>query len=250
MKTISILRALYDNYIYVIKQDSDITVIDPSSDQPVLQYLNDNNLNLSIILLTHHHFDHTGGAAELKQKTGCTVIGPDDARLHDVDIRVHEGDVKDVSSLNVKVISTPGHTKTHVAYHLPDLKALFTGDTLFISGCGRLFEGNAKEMLSSLQKLVALGDDTQVYCGHEYTEYNLRFAVTVDPENKSVKEKLKSVRKIIATGGYSVPSTIAEEKKYNPFLRADDPSIRKHLQMESASDVEVFAELRRRKDYF
>ena len=250
MQTISILRAFYDNYIYVIRQDSDITVIDPSSDQPVLQYLNDNNLNLSTILLTHHHFDHTGGVAKLKQKRGCTVIGPDDTRLHDVDIRVHEGDVKDVSSLNIKVIFTPGHTKTHVAYHLPELKALFTGDTLFISGCGRLFEGNAKEMWSSLQKLVALGDDTRVYCGHEYTEYNLRFAATVDSENKSVKEKLENVRHTLATGGYSVPSTIAEEKKYNPFLRANDLSIRKHLQMESASDVDVFAELRRRKDDF
>lgn len=250
MQTISILRAFNDNYIYVIRQDSDITVIDPSSDQPVLQYLNDNNLNLSTILLTHHHFDHTGGVAELKQKRGCRVVGPDDTRLHDVDIRVHEGDVKDISLRNVKVIFTPGHTKTHVAYHLPELKALFTGDTLFVSGCGRLFEGNAKEMWNSLQKLVALGDDTQVYCGHEYTEYNLRFAATVDPENRSVKEKLASVKNTLATGGYSVPSTIAEEKKYNPFLRADDPSIKKHLQMESASDVEVFAELRRRKDEY
>ncbi len=250
MQTISILRAFYDNYIYVIRQDSDITVIDPSSDQPVLQYLNDNNLNLSTILLTHHHFDHTGGVAKLKQKRGCTVIGPDDTRLHDVDIRVHEGDVKDVSSLKVKVIYTPGHTKTHVAYHLPELKALFTGDTLFVSGCGRLFEGNAREMWNSLRKLVALGDDTRVYCGHEYTEYNLRFAATVDPDNIAVTEKLVSVRRTLAGGGYSVPSTIAEEKKYNPFLRANDPSIRKHLQMESASDVDVFAELRRRKDEY
>ena len=250
MHTISILRALYDNYIYIIKQDPDIAVIDPSSERPVLQYLTDNNLNLSTILLTHHHFDHTGGTAKLKQETGCKIIGPADARLHDVDIRVHEGDSKNILSLAVKVISTPGHTKTHVTYYIPDLKALFTGDTLFISGCGRLFEGSAREMWNSLQKLISLGDDTQVYCGHEYTEYNLRFATTVDPENKSIKEKLTSVRIALATGGYSVPSTIAEEKKYNAFLRAGEPSIKKHLHMESASDVAVFAELRRRKDYF
>ncbi len=250
MQAISILRAFYDNYIYVIKQDADAVVIDPGHDQPVLRYLQDNNLELSTILLTHHHSDHTGGTAKLKQVTGCNVIGPDNAHGQIVDERVRERDIKDILSYKVEVISTPGHTMTHVVYHIPDLKALFTGDTLFIAGCGRLFEGNAKQMWNSLQKLLALSDDTKVYCGHEYTEYNLRFAATVDPDNIAVTEKLESVRKTLAGGGCSVPSTIAEEKRYNPFLRTDDLSIRKHLKMESASDVEVFAELRRRKDYY
>ena len=247
MKEIPILRAFYDNYIYVIKKDKDVIVVDPGHDQPVLRYLQDNNLQLSTILLTHHHADHTGGAAKLKQVTGCTVIGPDG---HTVDERIRGGDVRDIISYEVEIISTPGHTRTHVVYHIPELKVLFTGDTLFIAGCGRLFEGNAKQMWNSLQKLSALSDDTKVYCGHEYTEYNLRFAATVDPDNKAITEKLESVRKILAGGDCSVPSTIADEKKYNPFLRVNDSSIRKHLKMESASDVDVFAELRRRKDYF
>ena len=247
MEEISILRAFYDNYIYVIQKGKDVIVVDPGHDQPVLRYLQDNNLRLSTILLTHHHADHTGGAAKLKQITGSTIIGPDG---YSVDERIRGGDIRNIISYKVEIISTPGHTRNHVVYHVPELNALFTGDTLFIAGCGRLFEGNAKQMWNSLQKLATLSDDTKVYCGHEYTEYNLRFAATVDPDNIAITEKLESVRKVLAGGGYSVPSTIGEEKEYNPFLRTPDLSIRRHLNMESASDVDVFAELRRRKDYF
>jgi len=247
MKEISTLRALRDNYIYVIKNNENAIVVDPGHEQPVFRYLQDNNLQLSAILLTHHHADHTGGTAELKQVTGCTIFGPDGHTVNEV---VRGGEVKNILSFEIEVIPTPGHTRSHVVYHIPELKALFTGDTLFIAGCGRLFEGNAKQMWSSLQKLAALRDDTKVYCGHEYSEYNLRFAATVDPDNAAITEKLRDVRNTLAAGGFSVPSTIADEKKYNPFLRADDLSIRKHLKMESASDIGVFAELRRRKDYY
>jgi hydroxyacylglutathione hydrolase len=247
MEKISILWAFNDNYIYVIQKDKDVIVVDPGHDQPVLQYLQDNNLKLSTILLTHHHADHTGGAGKLKQVTGCTVIGPDG---YTVDEKVRGGDVIDSLPFETEVIATPGHTRSHVVYKMPELKALFTGDTLFIAGCGRLFEGNAEQMWRSLQKLSALQDDTKVHCGHEYTEHNLRFAATVDPDNRAITEKLESVRRILAGGGCSVPSTIAEEKEYNPFLRAHDVSIRKHLNMESAADVDVFTELRKRKDCY
>ncbi len=249
MHTISILPAFSDNFIYVIHNGSSAAVIDPSAAYQVSKFLKENNLGLETVLITHHHSDHTGGVGQLKKETGCTVIGGG-SRMGGGDSAVSDGDERESAGLSVRVIGVPGHTNDHVAYYIPSLKAVFTGDALFSAGCGRLFEGSAKQMYTSLQKLAALDDDTLVYCGHEYTDENLQFAAMVDPGNEYVKEKLEAVRDTISQGGYSVPSTIAEEKKTNPFLRAGELSIRKYLHMERASDVEVFAELRNRKDRF
>ena len=250
MHTISILRALSDNFIYIIHTDTDALVIDPGSAQAVLQFLNEKSLVLSTILLTHHHLDHTGGTEELKGITGCNVIGSTDRHMGYVDSVVSDGDVKSILDLSINIIGVPGHTNNHVAYFVPGLKALFSGDTLFAAGCGRLFEGTAEQMWDSLQKLVSLGDDIHLFCGHEYTEESLLFAGSIEPTNLNIKNRLMEVRKKLGAGKYSVPSLLSEEKLTNPFLRAKDPLIRKALGMEAASDVDVFAELRKRKDVF
>ncbi len=235
MNTIGILR-YYDNYIYIVHDTNAALAVDPGSAQPVLSYLREHDLLLSAILITHHHGDHTGGVSQLQRETGCTVLGPEIRGAGNVDTPVNDGDEKDIAGILVRVIAVPGHTKDHVVYYIPALNMVFTGDTMFVAGCGRLFGGSAEEMYDSLQKIAALGDDVNVYCGHDYTEENLRFALTVEPGNEYVKEKLVKVRDILSQGGYTVPSTIAEEKKTNVFL--------------GASDLNVFAELRRKKDSF
>ncbi len=235
MNAIEILR-YYDNYLYIVHDTNAALAVDPGSAQPVRSFLREHDLLLSAILITHHHGDHTGGVSQLQEETGCTVLGPKIRGVGNVNTPVNDGDEKDIAGILVRVIAVPGHTKDHVVYYIPALNAVFTGDTMFVAGCGRLFGGSAKEMYDSLQKIAALGDDVNVYCGHDYTEENLRFALTVEPGNEYVKEKLAKVRDILSRDGYTVPSTIAEEKKINVFL--------------GASDVKVFAGLRRRKDMF
>ncbi len=250
MHTISILPVLSDNFAFIIYDKTNAIVIDPGSAQTVLQFLNDRKLSLVSVLLTHHHIDHTDGTEELKSRTGCNVVGSAGRHMNFVDILVHDGDVKSIIDLSIEIIGVPGHTKNHVAYFIPELKALFSGDTLFAAGCGRLFEGTAEQMWNSLLKLSVLGDDVNLFCGHEYTEDNLFFAASVEPDNNAIKNRQAEVRSRLASGRYSVPSLLSEEKLTNPFLRAKDIQIRQALGMEAASDVDVFAELRRRKDKF
>lgn len=235
MNAIGILR-YGDNYIYIVHDTNAALAVDPGSAQPVLSFLKEHDLQLSAVLITHHHGDHTGGVSQLQRETGCTVLGPKTRGAGNVDTWVNDGDEKDIAGILVRVIAVPGHTKDHVVYHIPALNTVFTGDTMFVAGCGRLFGGSAKEMYDSLQKIASLGDDVNIYCGHDYTEENLRFALTVEPGNEYVQEKLVKVRDTLSQGGHTVPSTIAEEKKINVFL--------------GASDVNVFAGLRRKKDSF
>lgn len=205
---------------------------------------------LTHILVTHHHADHTGGIAELKEATGCKVVGPrvEAARIPALDQPVAGGDVIKLGSLEVRVIDTPGHTKGHVSYWIPAARVVFVGDTLFSLGCGRLLEGDARMMWASLSKLMALPPETQFYCGHEYTLANARFALTIDPDNPALKQRLKDVEALRAAGKPTLPSTIGAELAANPFLRAADPGIRKRLGLEGRADWEVFAEIRARKD--
>lgn len=205
---------------------------------------------LSEIWITHHHADHTDGVAEIKAETGCTVIGPkpQSAPIAGVDTRYGDGDRFDFSGHEVRVIHTPGHTIDMINFHLPAEGVAFTGDTLFVMGCGRLFEGDGPMMHASLQKLAALPADTVIYCSHEYTEANADFALTVDPENPDLKDKAARVKALRAQDKPTVPTTLAEELATNPFLRAHDTRIRAHLGLETASDAEVFTEIRRRKD--
>jgi hydroxyacylglutathione hydrolase len=249
---VELLPALSDNYVYLLREPSTDTcgVVDPATAAPVLARLGQLGRKLDWILITHHHADHTGGLAGLKEATGCTAIGPrsDVARIPGLDKTVVDGDTVGFGSLQAKVLATPGHTSGHVSYWFPEAEALFCGDTLFALGCGRLFEGDAATMWHSLSKLMALPDATRVYCGHEYTLSNAQFAVGLAPDNATLARRAAEVEAARARGEPSIPTTIGLEKATSPFLRAADPALRRQLGLETASDAEVFGEVRRRKD--
>ncbi|MGH6913116.1 MAG: hydroxyacylglutathione hydrolase, partial [Geminicoccales bacterium] len=209
---------------------------------------------LDWILSTHHHSDHTGGNLELKQATGCRVAGArsDAARIPGIDLELAEGDRFELGEAQAQVLETPGHTSGHISYWFADAGVLFCADTLFSLGCGRLSEGTPADMWRSLGKLAALPDETLVYCAHEYTQTNARFALSVDPDNPELKKRAAEVDRQRAAGQPTVPTRLGAERAANPFLRASDPAIRQNLGMASASasDADVFAEIRRRKDRF
>jgi hydroxyacylglutathione hydrolase len=207
---------------------------------------------LTDILVTHHHGDHTGGISELKQRHHCRVTAPlrEAARIPDVDATVGEGDTVKMGALEAKVIETPGHTLGQINYFFPADKLLFAGDTLFSIGCGRVIEGNAEMMWQSLLKLRALPDDTQVYCGHEYTAANIRFALTIEPDNAALKARAEEVKGQLAAGKPTVPSPLGEEKRANVFLRADVPTVAAAVGLAGKPAAQVFAEIRARKNKF
>lgn len=207
---------------------------------------------LTHIFTTHHHHDHTEGHEELKLETNCVIVGAerDRARIPGVTQGVEDGTEFGFGGHHVKVIGTPGHTLGHVAYWVPDAGAVFVGDTLFSLGCGRLFEGDAAMMWASLQKLAALPPETQIYCGHEYTQANAAFALTVEPGNAALHQRVSEVSSLRAAGRYTLPVTVAGERATNPFLRPDSPEIQSRLGMDGAPLAAVFGELRSRKDRF
>jgi len=256
MDSVIIIPALGDNFIYLYRYNqSDAFTADPSDGSLVLRAMKQHGLNLKMILLTHHHWDHVGGTEELKQKTGCKVIGADRRRIPGIDLVVADEQILPVGDRNVRVIATPGHTRTSVCYYMEpsagnEKGILWTGDTLFVGGCGRLLECNAQSMWDSLQKLASLPDDTLVYCGHDYTLENYEFASGIEPGNQIVKERLDQVRMLQNQGKLSVPSSVLLERSTNCFLRAGTPELKAALGMPDARAVEVFAELRLRKDVF
>jgi len=254
MLTIIQIPVLTDNYIYLIHDpvSGETAVVDPALAQPVLDVLDKKSWRLTYIFNTHHHWDHVGGNLELKQKTGCKIIAAqaDRDRIPGIDIGVSEDDVISLGQHSARVISTPGHTSGHIVYHFAEDGALFCGDTLFVMGCGRLFEGTPEQMWSSLQKLKALPPSTQIYCTHEYTQANGRFALSIEPDNRHTQQKMLEVQKLRAENKPTVPSTIEQERATNPFFRADCISVQKILGMEHQSPVRVFTELRKRKDSF
>ena len=249
------IAVLSDNYIYVLHdpESKATAVVDPALAAPVLELLNDRGWGLTHILNTHHHGDHTGGNLELKQATGAKVVGArrDAERIPGIDMEVAEGDTFLLGHAAALVFETPGHTLGHIAFWFPDSSALFCGDTLFSLGCGRLFEGTAKQMWDSLAKLRDLPSHTQVYCAHEYTAGNGRFARVLDRDNPALKDRVEEVARLNAQGKPSVPSALADERTTNPFLRADEDSVAQAVGMAPGTDPAlVFAELRRRKDVF
>lgn len=207
---------------------------------------------LSHLLITHHHGDHTAGLAEIKAATGCIVIGPRPVSqpIAGLDAQVGDGDLIEFAKDEVRVIATPGHTTDMINFYFASEDVVFTGDTLFTLGCGRIFEGTAPMMWESLSKLAALPPETAVYGSHEYTLANAAFAETIEPDNTALQARIAEVGALRAAGRPTVPSTIRQELATNPFLRASNPDIRRHLGLEDASDAEVFAEIRRRKDRF
>jgi hydroxyacylglutathione hydrolase len=245
---------LRDNYAWLAidREGGVCAIVDPSEAAPVKAALQMRGLALTHILNTHHHPDHVGGNLALKAEYGASIIGPgkDAARIPGIDIGVSEGDAARIGAHAANVLEIPAHTRGHIAFWFAQDEMVFTGDTLFAMGCGRLFEGDPPTMWASLSKLKALPDATRVYCGHEYTEANGRFALSVEPGNAALQARMEAVRTVRAQGGPTLPSTIAAEKETNPFLRAGAREIRRTLGLENASDVEVFAELRRRKDNF
>lgn len=254
MLEIERLPLLSDNYAWLLHDPAAGTsgVVDPGEAAPVLARLRSLGRGLDLILCTHHHGDHVGGNLALKAATGCRIVGParDAARIPGLDAGVAEGHSVPFGTSHARVIETPGHTRGHISYWFEAAGALFCADTLFALGCGRLLEGDAPTMLRSLAKLRALPDDTAVYCGHEYTLANARFACTVDPDNAELRARAGSVEAERGRGEPTVPSRLGLEKRTNPFLRWDDPAIRRHLGLADATDAEVLAEIRARKDRF
>ncbi|MEM6462679.1 MAG: hydroxyacylglutathione hydrolase [Pseudomonadota bacterium] len=226
--------------------------IDAPEEAPIIDALERTGWELNHILITHHHFDHVEANAVLKAKYRADITGPESeaGKIPGIDKAVRDGDRFHIGDFAVEVIETPGHTLGHVCYFIPEASVLFAADTLFALGCGRLLEGTADQMHHSLQRLAALPDDTEVYFGHEYTQANAQFAVTVDPSNEALAQRAGEIEKMRAAGLATAPSTIGLEKATNPFMRPSDPAIRQTLNMQGAGDVEVFAEIRKRKDNF
>src|ERR1700761_4506096 len=243
---------LTDNFGYLIHDPATKATasIDAPEAAPIIKALEREGWTLTDILITHHHHDHVGGVAELKKKYNCRVVAPHDkaAKIADVDLRVAHGDVVKVGSMLARVLETPGHTLDHISYVFDREKALFAADTLFSIGCGRVFEGTYPMMWDSLLKLRSLPDDFRLYCGHEYTAANVKFALTVEPDNAALKARAEEVKRLRAAKQPTIPSLLGDEKKANVFLRADDPAVAIRLRMKGASAEQVFAELRERKN--
>lgn len=243
---------LEDNYgVLVHDPVSGATAsVDAPDAREVLRQLENTGWQLTHILTTHHHGDHTGGNRALKAETGCTIIGPraEGHRIPEIDQCVGEHDVVAFGEHEIRVLDTPGHTAGHISYWIPSAATAFVGDTLFAMGCGRLLEGDPETMWNSLGKLMRLPPETQVYCGHEYTLANARFALTIEPDNETLRNRADDVRSLRAANQPTLPTTIAEELATNPFLRADEPAIRKRLGLEDVPVWQVFAEIRKRKN--
>ena len=238
-----------DNYAVLIRDPDtgETACVDAGDGNAVLKALADTGWNLTQLWFTHHHGDHVAGLDQVKAATDCQTFGPSTVR---VESTLSGGDKFEFAGRTIEVIHTPGHTTDMLNFHIPSEGIVFTGDTLFVMGCGRLFEGSPEMMWDSMQKLMALPEATTIYCAHEYTLANAKFALSVDPDNMALKNRAIEIDQLRDQGDPTVPTTLSAELATNPFLRPADPGIRATLGMEGASDVEVFAEIRRRKDSF
>lgn len=254
---ITAIKAFKDNYIWAIARQNSTTtwVVDPGDAKPVLDFLQENQLKLSGILITHHHWDHCNGIKELIARYDVPVYGPQKETILANKV-VDERDEIFLSDLqiNFQVLAIPGHTLDHIAYYSKEFNILFCGDTLFSAGCGRLFEGTPEQMYSSLMKIFALPEETQIYCAHEYTATNLKFALQIEPENLNLLKRVKEVDEMREKKLPSLPSTLALEKKINPFLRCSTENIittaQTHIKHTLKNPVDVFAVIRKWKDNF
>ena len=237
---VEIISCLQDNYSYLIIDETNnlACIVDPSEASPVIDYLKNKNINLKYILNTHHHFDHIGGNRELKKKYKSIVVGykHDSERIPEIDICLENNEIWKSDNFEAKIIHVPGHTKGHICFHFYNEKLLFTGDTLFSLGCGRIFEGTYEQMFSSLNKIKTMPLDTQIYCGHEYTLSNSKFCIKYDPENLNLQKKIRDIEIKLNNSLPTIPSKLKDELDCNIFLRA--------------KDVKTFSKLRDLKDNF
>ncbi len=254
MLVIEQLPVLSDNYVYLVHEpDAGLTaVVDPAVTAPVLAALEGRGWRLTHILNTHHHHDHVGGNLELKAATGCTIVGPraDRGRIPGIEVELGDGDIFRFGGSTAIVYDVPGHTSGHIAYHFARDHALFCGDTLFALGCGRMFEGTPPQMWHSLERLRELPDDTLIYCAHEYTQSNGRFALSVEPGNAALQARMREVDVRRRDGLPTVPSTIGEERATNPFLRPESAELQQSLAVVGQPLHEIFGATRARKDDF
>ena len=237
---VEIIKCLQDNFSYlIIDEKTQIAcVVDPSEAKPIINFLNKKEINLKYILNTHHHYDHVGGNSELKKKYNSCVVGfkGDRDRIPEIDILMEDNQIWKKDNFEAKIYHIPGHTTGHIAFHFFKEKKIFTGDTLFSLGCGRLFEGTYEQMFNSLKKIKQLSKDTEIYCGHEYTLQNSNFCISQDPDNIRLKEKILEIKKKLADNLPSIPSLLSDELKCNIFLKA--------------KDLKSFSKLRDLKDNF
>ena len=237
---IEIIRCLQDNYSYLIIDETNQSacVVDPSEANPIINFVENKKIKLKYILNTHHHYDHIGGNKDLKKKFGSTILGfkGDSKRIPEIDILLEDNQIWKAENFEAKIMHIPGHTSGHICFHFFKEQLIFTGDTLFSLGCGRLFEGSYEEMYESLNKIKVLPEETKIYCGHEYTLNNSKFCKKYDSENKDLQKKIEKIEKQRKNGIPTIPSTLKEELECNIFLRA--------------KDVETFSKLRDLKDNF
>ena len=254
MLKISIIKCLSDNYSYLLQDENTNTVgvVDPSEFLAVDKEIKKKYRKLDFILNTHHHADHIGGNLELKEKYNSKIVCSfdDKATIKNTDINLNDGDIFSFGKTDFRVIHIPGHTLGHVAFYSKKAKVIFSGDTLFSLGCGRIFEGSFEQMFNSIEKIKKLPSDTLIYCGHEYTKKNGEFAVSIDDENKLLKERIKNVASKVKQGLPSIPVSLKNELDTNIFLRCENEKIKSKLQMDNASKLEVFTKLRNLKDQF
>lgn len=246
---------LNDNYNYLLRDEATGTtaVVDPSMMLPTMKVLNQRDLRLNYVLQTHHHYDHVDGTPPLSRLIpDLKVVGPKDEhkRFPCQAIELNDGDVFELGETPIRLLSVPGHTSSHCAYYIESIPAVFSGDALFTIGCGRIFEGSFETMYNSLQKLADLPPETKLYCAHEYTLENGAFALSIEPGNQDLVKRLEVAERLRSDNLPTVPSTIAEELKTNPFLRCDSPEIKNNIGLPSGSEVEVFEKIRKMKNSF
>tara|TARA_Y100001960_G_scaffold309558_1_gene368118 strand:+ start:944 stop:1705 length:762 start_codon:yes stop_codon:yes gene_type:complete len=251
---VEIISCLEDNYSYLIIDENNkkTCIVDPSESKPVVNFLEKNNLKLNYILNTHHHYDHIGGNIELKKKYNAKVIGfkGDYKRIPEIDFKLEDGEIWKQDNFEAKIIHVPGHTLGHICFHFYNENNLFTGDTLFSLGCGRIFEGTYEQMFSSLEKIKKLPHKTKIYCGHEYTLQNSKFCIKYDKDNLELIKKINDIKKKLNNNQPTIPTTLEEELKSNIFLRSDNFKIKNNLNMNTGSSLDTFSKLRDLKDNF
>jgi len=254
MAIIECIPALADNYIFIYRYEGKKAfVVDPGDADPVLAYASEHGIEIKAVFNTHRHFDHTDGNKKLREITGCEIIGPDKSRIPTLDRTVEDGERLSFGPVEIRVVSTPGHTESDVCYFMRRPNGdpvLWTGDTLFVGGCGRLYGGWPEALFDSLNRLASLPEETLVFCGHEYGADNLRYALTIEPKNEILHARYQELLDMSKRGSPTVPSTIGEEKRTNIFLRAGEKAVKSPLGMDNSEPYDVFVELRRRKDVF